>query len=147
ISIEITRWKPPEITAISPPWAQPGEDVSFEGSGFHITDDFVLIDARGHKHQFEPGHAAKDSGQTIPTDLPEGEATLYIVNRDNPSALPSRKFKLQVSRGPTPLDIWQSDLTPVAPGQWLNLVVTTLKPLKGAERAEVAFQQSGQMVI
>jgi hypothetical protein len=147
VTIGITRWKPPEITAISPPWAQPGEHVSFDGSGFHITDDFVLIDAQGRKHQFEPGHAAKNSGQTIPIDLPEGEATVYIVNRDNPSDLPSRKFKLQVSHGPIPLDIWQSDLMPVAPVQWLNLVVTTLKPLEGAERAEVAFQQSGQTVI
>src|SRR5262249_41301139 len=40
ITIEIIQWKPPEITAISPPWAQPGDAVSFEGSGFHITDDF-----------------------------------------------------------------------------------------------------------
>jgi hypothetical protein len=147
ITIEITPWKPPEITAISPPWAQPGEHVSFDGSGFHITDDIVLIDARGRKHQFEPGGAATYSGQKIPDDLPEGEATLYIVNRDNPGDPPSRSFKLQVSHGPVPLDIWPAELMPVAPGQWLDLIVTTLKPLERAERAEVAFQQSGQLII
>jgi hypothetical protein len=147
ITIEIIQWKPPEITAISPLRAQPGDEVSFEGSGFHITDDFVLIDAQGRKHQFEPGHAARYSDQTLPTDLPEGEATLYIVNRENPSDPPSRSFKLHVSRGPIPLEIWPSELMSVAPGQWLDLVVTSLKPLEGAERAEVAFQQYGQIII
>jgi hypothetical protein len=125
ITIEIIQWKPPEITAVSPLLAQPGDIVSFEGSGFHITDDFVLIDAQGRRHQFEPSHAARYSDQTLPTDLPEGEATLYIVNRENPSDPPSRSFKLQVSRGPIPLDIWPSELMSVAPGQWLDLVVTT----------------------
>src|SRR5262249_31125511 len=134
-------------TTIYPPWVQPGDDVTFEGSGFHITDDIVLIDARGRKHQFEPDHAAKYSGQKIPDDLPEGEATLYIVHRGNPGDPPSRSFKLQVSPGPIPLEIWPSELIPVAPGQWLDLLVTTLKPLEGAERAEVAFQQSGQLII
>jgi hypothetical protein len=147
ITIEIIQWKPPEITAISPLWAQPGDIIFYEGSGFHITDDLVLIDAQGLKHQFEPGHGARYSAQTLPSDLPEGEVTLYIVNRENPSDPPSRSFTLQVSRGPIPLEIWLSELMSVAPGQWLGLAVTTLTPLEGAERAEVAFQQPGQMVI
>jgi hypothetical protein len=42
ITIEIIQWKSPEITALFPLWVQPGDYVSLEGSGFHITDDFVL---------------------------------------------------------------------------------------------------------
>jgi len=100
IEIEITTWRPPEITSISPPWARPGEHISLEGSGFHVSDDIVLTDAQGRRHQFEPGHAARDSGKTLPADLAEGEATLWIVNRHNPDDQPSRSITLQISCGP-----------------------------------------------
>jgi len=146
LEIEITTWRPPEITSIMPPWAQPGQHILLEGSGFHVDDDIVLIDAQGRRHQFEPGHAARHSGQTLPADLAEGEAILWIVNRRNPDDQPSRGITLQVSCGPIPLEIWPDMLMPVAPGQWLNLVVTTYKPLEGAERAEVAFQQNSQII-
>jgi len=146
LEIEITTWRPPEITSISPPWAQPGQHILLEGSGFHVSDDIMLIDAQGRRHQFEPGHAASYSGETLPADLAEGEATLWIVNRHNPDDQQSRSITLQVSCGPIPLEIWPDLLMPVAPGQWLNLVVTTFKPLEGAERAEVAFQQNSQII-
>jgi hypothetical protein len=146
LEIEITAWRPPEITSILPPWAQPGERISLEGSGFHVSDDIVLTVAQGRRRQFEPGHAAGHSGQILPADLAEGEATLWIINRHNPDDQPSRSITLQVSRRPTPLEVWPEMLTPVAPGQWLNLVVTSLKPLEGAERAEVAFQQNRQII-
>ena len=100
IEIEITEWRPPEITSISPPWARPGEHIFLEGSGFHVSDDIVLVDAQGRRHQFEPGHAARDSGKTLPADLAEGEATLWIVNRHNPDDQPSRSITLQISCGP-----------------------------------------------
>jgi hypothetical protein len=105
-----------------------------------------LIDAEGRRHQFEPGHSARHSGPKLPADLAEGEATLWIINRHKPDDQPSNSITLQISRGPTPLEIWPEMLMPVAPGQWLNLVVTTFKPLEGAERAEVAFQQNQQII-
>ena len=36
---------------------------------------------------------------------------------------------------------------PVAPGQWLDLVVTSEMPSKDAERVEVAFRQKNQLLI
>jgi len=148
-TIEINEWKPPEITSFHPPFAQPGESIIFEGTGFHASDVIVLIDAQGNKHCLERSHSpmARVFGSKLPPDIPDGEATLWIAKHQIPADQPTIAFKLLVCRGPIPVDIRADFLMQVAPGQWIDLEVTSLKPLEGADRAEVAFKQDQRFII
>lgn len=148
-TIEINEWKPPEITSFHPPFAQPGEYITFEGTGFHASDVIVLIDAQGNKHCLERSHGpmARVFGSKLPPDIPDGEATLWIAKGQSPADQPTIAFKLLVSRGPVPVDIRADFLMQVAPGQWIDLEVTSFKPLEGADRAEVAFKQGQRVII
>jgi hypothetical protein len=147
--IEIGEWKPPEITSFHPPFAQPGDSVNFEGTGFHASDVIVLIDALSNKHQLESnqGPRARVFGFALPPDLPDGEVTLWIAKRQSHADQPTNAFKLLLSRDPIPIDIRADELMQVAPGQWIDLEVTSFKPLEGADRAEVAFKQGQQVII
>jgi hypothetical protein len=149
VTIELNEWKSPEITSFHPPFAQPGESIYFEGTGFHSSDVIELIDALGNKHRLERSHdpRARVFAFNVPQDLPDGEARLWIANRRSPASQRTDSYKLLVSRDPIPVDIRADFLMQVAPGQWIDLEVTSLNPLASADRAEVAFKRGQQVII
>ncbi|MEW6732086.1 MAG: hypothetical protein AB1489_12230 [Acidobacteriota bacterium] len=150
ITIEIQPViEPAQVTGLEPRWAQPGEVIWIRGVGFGIYDEIELIDGQGEVRRFpcNSSSSATAAAFTLPNNLPDGEASLYVVERRSGNEQRSGKLSLMISNGPVPLDVWGSWLTPVAPGQWLDLVITSLKPLERAERAEVAFEQNGKRFI
>jgi hypothetical protein len=106
-----------------------------------------LIDAQGETHRLETQAHAKSTSFTLPDGLSEGEATIRIVNPSAPDYQHSNGLTLQISRGPLPLDLWSDCLEPAAPGQWIYLDATTLKPLEEADRAEAGFRQRGRLLL
>ena len=109
----------------------------------------MLTDSQGKTYHFEGGHTsgANTAAFTLPKDLPVGEATFRVIERRSGATLGSNSLSLILIHGPTPLYLHSDWLMSVAPGQWLDLVVGSMEPLKSAERVDVMFQQKEQTVI
>jgi hypothetical protein len=140
----------PVLTAVRPHSPGPGEIVCIEGSGFSDSDEFELIDALGQTHLVPHDLGTSDVNAlafTLPKDLLAGKAILRVIERRSGTNQVSNALSFDIVRGPAPLDIWSDWLMPVAPGQWLDLVVGSAEPLKSAERVDVLFQQKEQVVI
>jgi hypothetical protein len=139
----------PVLVDLKPHLPQAGEMVWIEGSGFSDSDDIVLTDATGNLHHFNGGGTsdADTLAFTLPKDLPVGEALLRVVERRTGTGLSSDSLPLAIVHGPTPLHLESDWLMPVAPGQWLDLVVGSFDPLKSAERVEVMFHQQEQTLV
>ncbi len=139
----------PVVSDFRPRLPSAGETVWIEGTGFSDSDDIVLTDAQGQAHHFEGGHTsdADTLAFTLPKDLPAGEATFRVIERRSGGNLSSNSLSLTIVHGPTLLYLHSDWLMSVAPGQWLDLVVGSMEPLKSAERVDVMFQQKEQTVI
>ena len=139
----------PVLVDFKPHLPRADEMVWIEGKGFSDSDDIVLTDAQGKLHHFDGGGTsnADTAAFTLLKDLPVGEATLRVVEHRSGTDLSSNSLPLAIVHGPTPLHLESDWLMPVAPGQWLDLVVGSFDPLKSAERVEVMFQQQEQIVI
>ena len=147
ISIPAT---PPMLSGLRPLLAQPGATIWIDGTGFSSSDVFELTDALGKPHNIENDHGTSDADVaafTLPKDFPGGETTLRVVEHRSGSSQASNTLSFTVVSGPAPLDVLSDWLMPVAPGQWLDLVVTSEVPIKDAERVEVAFRQKNQLLI
>lgn len=141
---------PPVLGGLRPPFPQPGEMIWIDGTGFSASDVFELTDALGKTHHILNGDGTSDADVAafkLPKDLPGGETKLRVIEHRSGSSQVSNTLSLTVVSGPAPLDIWSDELMPVAPGQWLDLVVTSEMPLKNAERVEVAFRQKNQLLV
>lgn len=141
---------PPVLSGFRPLLPQPGETIWIDGTGFSESDDFELIDASGKTHHVGNGQGTSDADVaafTLPSDLPGGETTLRAIEHRSGSSQVSNTLSFSVVSGPAPLDVWSDWLMPVAPGQWLDLVVTSEMPIKDAKRVEVAFRQKNQLLI
>ena len=149
LTFQITAPSAPVIKDFRPHLPQAGEMVWIEGSGFSDSDDIVLTDAGGKAHHFSGGRTsgADTAAFPLPDDLPVGEATLRIVEGRSGASLSSNSLPLRIVAGPTPLSLESDWLSPVAPGQWIDLVCTSFAPLKSAERIEVLFRQKEQTII
>jgi hypothetical protein len=150
ITIDIAWMAPPPvISQLSPRWAQPGEVIWINGMGFGVSDEVELVDARGQEHRYSAG--ATSSGMTVaftlPTDLPDGEATLWVVEKRSGNEQRSNPIAFSISSGPVPLDLWANWLNPVAAGQWLDLVATSVKPLENIDKAEILFTQQQKKLM
>jgi hypothetical protein len=140
----------PLLTNLRPHFPRAGEIVWIEGTGFSESDEFELTDALGEAHHFGHELGTSDvntSALSLPKDLPPGEATLRVLERRSGTNQSSNSLSFEIVNGPTPLDIYSDWLMPVAPGQWLDLIVGSAGPLKSAERVEVLFEQKEQVVI
>ena len=140
----------PVLTQIRPKTPRPTELIWIDGSGFAASDEVELIDAAGGKHRFKQSLATSDPNTlalTLPKNLPGGEAGLRVTEHRSGTNQQSNILSFMIVRGSTPLEIYSTWLMPVAPGQWLDLVVGSADPLKGAERVEVSFRQNEQFLI
>lgn len=134
---------PPALTAVRPRWAQPGESLSVEGTGFSGSDTVEITDASGRTREVDSSKHAETVGLPLPSDLPEGTATLSVVERRSGSNRRSNGVSFVVSRGPVPLHILPEWLRPAAPGQSLYLAAASLRPLEQATRLQVTLTQRG----
>jgi hypothetical protein len=139
----------PVLTDFRPHSPRPGELIWIEGTGFSDSDEFELTDATGKPHLIVGGRTsdADRSAFTLPKDLPAGEGRLRVIEHRSGTNQSSDSLLFKIFVGPTSLEIWPSCLMPVAPRQWLDLVVGSADPLTSAERVDVSFQQTGQLVI
>ena len=139
----------PVLSGIRPLLPQPGEIIWINGTGFSASDVFELIDGLGKTHHIVNSDGTSDAdcaAFALPKDFPGGETTLRVIEHRSGSNQFSNTLSFTVASGPAPLDVLSDWLMPVAPGQWLDLVVTSGMPIKNAERVEVAFRQKNQLL-
>jgi len=139
----------PVLAGVRPHLPQPGEMLWIEGTGFSNSDDFELTDALGRAHHFVSGGTsnANTAAFALPKNFPDGATRLRAIEHRSGSNQVSNTIEFSVVDGAAPLEVWADWLMPVAPGQWLDLVVTSAKPLKRAELVEVSFRQNDKLLI
>jgi hypothetical protein len=145
VTIEIGEWTPPKLGSVMPQTVSHGEFVWLYGGNLHVNDEIEITDALGHVLRFTSGASGGSTGFTVPRNMPEGKASVRIGLASKNSF--SDPLTFVVTSGPIALALWDNQMTKVARGQWTNLVATSLKPLEGADGAEVEFRQGEQVVI
>jgi hypothetical protein len=145
LTIEIkTLVKPPVLDSLKPRWVLRGEVVWIDGSGFG-DDDVELIDSNGETHELGnlgTTSSALTAAFTLPENLPDGEATVRAIEQRSGLKQPSNSLTFMIAHDPVPLHLHEDGLKPVAPGEWLQLVVTSFRPLERADRIEVLMKQN-----
>jgi hypothetical protein len=143
-SIEITSTiTPPVLTSFRPRWVQPGEGVMIYGTGFSGTDTFEITDAVGDIHQIDGSKSAETAAFPLPNGLPDGPASLRVVEHRSSGNQRSNSLRFMISHGPVPLDILSGWTHPLGPGQILRLSVFSSKPLEQATGVELTLKQGG----
>jgi hypothetical protein len=115
-----------------------------DGGNLHVNDEVEITDALGRMRRFASHASGGSIGFAVPGDMPVGQASVRVGLASKNSF--SEPLTFVVTTNPTALTLWE-EMAKVAPGQWTNLVVTSLKPLEGADGAEVEFRQGEQVVI
>ncbi|HEY2964280.1 MAG TPA: hypothetical protein VGJ37_17790 [Pyrinomonadaceae bacterium] len=146
-TVTIVDWILPEVQRIVPASGSPGTDVLLTCYGFHIYDLIELTDAAGKVTSFESGGSSSDSSFKVPNDAPEGPLKIRIGNRKYGNNQFTEPVIFQVTNDPLPLDLALSWMTPVAPGQLLELSVWSTDPLKRSELTEIAFKQADRAIV
>lgn len=146
-TITVTEWKLPIIKGLNPTSGGPGTLVEIECEGFHISDKVETTDAEGKPIRIGGGGSSRGTAFAIPEDLPEGPVTIRIGNRKYSNGQFTEPLTFTVTNEPLTMDLWPSEMHAVAPGQWLDLQVLNIEPLRRSERTEVSFKQAGQTII
>jgi hypothetical protein len=143
VTIEIGEWTPPKLGSLRPSKVSPGQIVWLYGNNLHINDEIEITDAFGHVRTISSGASASSAAFTAPRNLPEGESSVRIglASRNSFSA----PLKFVVTSDPIALDLWANQINKVAAGQWTDLVVTSVEPLKKADGVEVEIRQGDQL--
>ena len=144
VMIEIGEWTPPMLESVMPQTVTHGEFIWLSGGNLHVNDEVEITDALGRVRRFISWASGGSIGFNVPRDLPEGKASVRIGLAGKNSF--SQPLTFVVTTNPIALTLWEQ-MTKVAPGQWTDLVVTSLNPLEGADRAEVEFRQGEHVAI
>jgi len=145
VMIEIADWTPPNLSSLVPQRVSRGEFVFVYGGNLHVNDEIEITDSLGHVRRFSAGASGSSTGFTVAKDMPDGEAWIRIGLAARNSF--SQPLKFVVTSGPIALELWPDQMKKVAPGQWTDLVVTTLKPAEDADNVEVEFRRGEQVII
>ena len=145
VMIEVADWTPPNLSSLMPERVSRGEFVFVYGGSLHVNDEIEITDSLGHVRRFSAGASGSSTGFTVSRDMPDGEAWIRVGLTARNSF--SQPLKLVVTSGPVALELWPDQMTKVAPGQWTDLVVTTLKPAEDADKVEVEFRRGEQAII
>lgn len=141
VMVEIVDWTPPILNHPSLERAMPGDTVWVFGTNFHVNDEIELTDANGKTRRFESGASADSIAFQIKDDTPDGPLTVRVGNKHYSNGQYSLPLTITITRAPLPLELWTDMMRSVAAGQWVDLTVTTLKPIEHGERIEIAFRQ------
>ena len=109
-----------------------------------------LTDARGRQWRIEPGVSRTGIGLGLPEDVADGEASIRIARIDNGSERWSAPITFAVTSGPLPLsESAVTEMIPVAPGQWSDLVLRDADEweVERVDRVEVEFRQGNLTVV
>ena len=146
--VSIAEWIPPQIDRLYPERVNPGGAVTVWGAHFRTNDGIEMTDALGASHTSGSGTFGDSVAFLVPTDAPEGEASVRIRASRNGATVYSRALSFLVTFAPLPLDLSGSTARSVGAGQWLDFEGTTLDgPIHWSDRTEVEFRQRSEVVV
>jgi len=146
ITVTIVEYKLPEPKGLTPTAGIPGTHAALDCPDCHTTDEIVLTDAAGKTTQVK-SDGSNTPGFDVPKDAAEGPLTIQIGEAESNHSQLSKPVTFLVSRDVLPLELVGEFMTPVAPGQWLDLQASSLEPLVRSELTEVNFKQDGSSII
>ena len=146
ITVTITEYRLPQPKGVNPKSGSPGTVVVLDCPDFHTSDVIVLTDATGKVTRIR-SHGTGSTNVKVPQDAAEGALTIQIGNSQYFNNQLSEPVTFLVSTDLLPLELAPENITPVAPGQWLDLQVTNFEPLLSSELTEVNFKQSGRSIV
>ena len=148
VTITITEWTLPFIKRIMPASGPPGTHVNIECENFHINDEIELTDGEGRPvKRYESGGASNGTAFVVPKNFPEGVLRIRIGNPKLGKNQFTQPVEFVVTNEALPLELMSGWIKPIAPGQWVDLHVLNLTPLKNSEQTEVTFKQAGREII
>jgi hypothetical protein len=147
VTVTIVNWALPQVQRIVPTSGSPGTDVLVTCYGIHLYDQIELTDAAGKVTSFAAGGSRNDIDFIVPKDAAEGPLAIRIGNRKYGNNQFTEPVIFHVTNDPLPLDLALGLMTPVASGQWLDLIVWSYDSLKHSELTEIAFKQADRMII
>jgi hypothetical protein len=149
--VEIIRAPDVELVAIFPSTAHPAQGVDIDTKNPPPVDVYAqLTDARGRQWRIEPGVSRTGISLGLPEDVAEGEASIRVARIDNGSERWSAPITFAVTSGPLPLsESAVTEMIPVAPGQWSDLVLGDADEweVKRVDRVDVEFRQGDVTVV
>ena len=145
ITITIVEYRLPQPKGVNPKSGSPGTHVVLDCPDFHTDDLIVLTDASEKVTQIG-SHGTGSTFLKVPQGTAEGVLTIQIGNSQYGNQL-SEPVTFLVSTDLLPLELAPENITPVAPGQWLDLQVSNSEPLLRSELTEVNFKQSGRSIV
>jgi hypothetical protein len=146
VTVTITEWKLPIVNRLDPASGAPGTFVRVEGEGFHATDELEITDTKGTLIKLDSSFSSDGTSFRIPQDSVEGTVSVRVGSKHGKGQY-TRPLVFTVTNEPLPVELDGSDTRPVAPGQWLDLQISNIEPLKRSHRTEVAFKQAGKTII
>jgi len=148
ITFTIIEWTPPVIKQIIPTSGPPGTTVAIECENFHPSDEIELTDSEGRlvKPQGGAGYS-HGTAFTVPADFPEDVLTIRIGNRKFGKGQFTPAVEFIVTNDALQPKVVAEWIKPVAPGQWIDIQVSTFESLKHSEQTEVSFKQAGREII
>ncbi len=141
---------PAEISNPMPLVAPPGEEIWIDALGIGESDEVELVDSAGETHHIDATTTSEGIRATfwLPDDLPDGEATFYVVDKHSGLNQHSNSLSLRIDVAPAPLVIYiPVNSQALAPGQWIDATVLNVVAAHRAERIEVAFLQNEQVIV
>jgi HEAT repeat protein len=140
-----------ELTGISPQRPHPSQTVFLATKtpaqvGVHVQ----LTDARGAQWRIATGVSPLEIVFMLPDEVADGEATVRVGRSEAGVDRLSPPVTFVITSDPLPLDTLAVALmTPVAPGQWTDLVKghATNFEVRRADRVEIEFRQGDVALI
>jgi hypothetical protein len=145
VAVEIIEAAEPQLIGILPARVHPAQMVLLISKTPAQVDDLAeLTDARGRQWRMATGVSSQGIGLLLPDEVADGEASIRVGRSVNGAERFSAPFRFLVTSGPLPLESSAVSLmTPVAPGQWTDLVkdADIEFEVRRVDRIEVQFQQ------
>ena len=133
-AIAITTVEPAVLTSVSPEQPHPSQIVTLTTRRpAQIGDQVDLVDARGRRWGIATGVTSHEVSFQLPDEVADGEATVRVGRtRDGVDSF-GAPMTLVITSGPLPLGGVALGMTPVAPGQWTDLLRITWSSTSSAE--------------
>ncbi len=147
LDLEVVGWEPPEVTELAAEILLRTGDLDLEGTGFHTTDEFEIVDSTGCVFRVEPGLHSFSEGQVLPENIALGAARVRVVKIGDPDGPSTTWYDFKVVDGPEPFELADGWMQPAASGQWIEVASMTEHAMEGADWAELVFEQGSVSFI
>ena len=124
LAIEIAEQADLQLTGISPVRPHPAQSVLLATTtAARVGDRVQLTDAGGRQWRVATGVSSRGISLILPDEVADGEATVRVVRNEAGVESLSAPLRFVVTSVPLPLkSLAVALMTPVAPGQWTDLV-------------------------